>query len=46
MIFWAYFAYDSPATHTRISDEEREYIENSIGDKNDRYQVKYISNSD
>lgn len=30
-IGWLYFVYDSPAEHPRISEEEREYIESSLG---------------
>ena len=29
-IFWLILGFDSPATHPRISQSEREYIETSI----------------
>lgn len=30
-VAWLYFVYDKPASHPRISHEEREYIETSLG---------------
>ena len=30
LIFWLYLGYSSPATHPRISEKERLYIETSI----------------
>ncbi|CAG7733200.1 unnamed protein product, partial [Allacma fusca] len=32
-VLWCFFMYDSPAVHPRISKEERNYIETSIGNK-------------
>ncbi len=31
-IVWVFLVYDSPQTHPRISDDEKEYIITSIGD--------------
>ena len=39
MIFWAFFAYDSPAAHPRISDEERAYIEAALPESDATDQV-------
>ncbi|XP_019621641.1 PREDICTED: sialin-like [Branchiostoma belcheri] len=33
LVFWLLLAYDSPAKHPRILEEEQKYIEDSIGDK-------------
>ena len=30
--FWLFFGFDSPASHPRISHEERDFIESSIDD--------------
>ncbi|XP_072029904.1 sialin-like [Amphiura filiformis] len=35
-VFWTLLAHDTPAQHPRISPEEREYIEKSIGHRNKR----------
>ena len=34
VLVWFYLVYDTPAQHPRIDQEEREYIETSIGEKN------------
>ena len=39
MVFWAFFAYDSPAAHPRISDEERAYIEAALPESDATDQV-------
>ena len=31
-VAWIFMAYDTPATHPRISKKEREYIQSSIGE--------------
>lgn len=31
IISWIFFGADSPAVHKRITDEERRYIESSLG---------------
>ena len=42
---WIFLAYSSPATHPRISREEREYIESSIAESTDKqvHNVESIS---
>ena len=39
MFFWAFFAYDSPDTHPRISEKERKYIKESLGNSDAKDQV-------
>ncbi|XP_076801686.1 sialin-like [Clavelina lepadiformis] len=41
-IFWAIFAFDSPAKHPRISERERRFIEQSIGTYNDKDEMPAI----
>eukprot|EP00095_Tigriopus_kingsejongensis_P002637 maker-scaffold441_size170131-snap-gene-0.28 protein:Tk02637 transcript:maker-scaffold441_size170131-snap-gene-0.28-mRNA-1 annotation:"hypothetical protein TcasGA2_TC006625" len=38
--FWAALIHDSPAKHPRISEAERKYIQDSIGDRNSQFQSK------
>lgn len=38
-IFWFYYGSDSPNQHKSISEEERKYIENSLG----KYEEKEVS---
>ena len=42
MFFWAFFAYDSPDTHPRISEKERKYIKESLGNSDAKDQVWII----
>lgn len=39
-ILWAIFVYDSPADHPRISVDELNFIEKSIGDQSSKVSCK------
>ncbi len=44
-VLWLYLGYDSPATHPRISDKERKYIESSIKEEGATRNAKEKVNS-
>lgn len=41
-ITWFFLVFDSPAQHPRISEEERRYIESSIGGATSRGKVQEV----
>ncbi|XP_060519812.1 putative inorganic phosphate cotransporter isoform X2 [Cylas formicarius] len=41
-LFWLYLSAESPASHKSISDEEKKYIENSLGQRTDVDDLKNI----
>lgn len=44
-VVWFFVVFDSPAQHPRISQEERQYIESSIGEATSHGKVQYLLNS-